>query len=82
MIEYQSQQPACHECFGREAMRVIPDALVGKRPRAEKRRIWLSGNRRQPFADGFGVLAKLFRVAIDLPRRSADVSAKASFRTF
>jgi len=48
---------------------------------AEKRRIWLSGNRRQRFADGFGVLAKLFRVAIDLPRRSADVSAKASFRT-
>jgi len=48
---------------------------------AEKRRIWLSGNQRQRFADGFGVLAKLFRVAIDLPRRSVDVSAKASFRT-
>jgi hypothetical protein len=33
------------------------------------------------FADGFGVPAKLFPVAIDLPRRSVDVSATASFRT-
>jgi hypothetical protein len=35
--------------------------------------IWLSRNRRQRFAHGFAVLAKLLRVVIDLPRRFAGV---------
>jgi len=54
-------------------MRQNPGLAGFTEAQAEKRRIWLSGNRRQRFVDGFRVLAKLLRVAIDLPRRFADV---------